>query len=89
MSPELLESAHESDLKFAPGWRVNRPFCGKRLREEVAGFPGHHLAAITMTIRPTDTAKDADIQLQVLFKSMARGLAADYFQHTVHLVVED
>lgn len=89
VSPEALQSAHESDLKFAPGWSVNRPFCGKRLHEVVTDYPGNRMAAITMTIRPSDVAENADIQLQVLFKSLARGVDADYFQHTVHLIVED
>jgi len=88
-SPEALQSAHESDLKFAPGWSVNRPFCGKRLIEEVPGYPGNRLAAITMTIRPSATAEDEDITLQVLLKSLARGMSADFFEHIVHLEVTD
>jgi hypothetical protein len=89
VSPDALESAHESDLKFAPGWSVNRPFCGKRLREVVKGYPGHALAAITMTLRPGETAQDAAITLQVLLKSMARGMTGDYFERIVHLNVTD
>lgn len=82
-----LESAHESALKFAPGWEVNRPFCGKRLVEQVDGCPGDKLAAITMTIRPLENAQDTTVDLQVLFKSLARGLAADYYERSVRLVV--
>jgi len=89
VSPDALQTAHESDLKFAPGWSVNRPFCGKRLMEEVPDYPGNRLAAITMTLRPSDTAENADISLQVLLKSHARGLSADYFERVVHLRVTD
>jgi len=85
--PPALESAHESALKFAPGWEVNRPFCGKRLVEQVDGYPGDKLAAITMTIRPLDNAQDTTVNLQVLLKSLARGLAADYFERSVRLVI--
>lgn len=89
VSPDALQTAHESDLKFAPGWSVNRPFCGKRLIEEVPNYPGDKLAAITMTVRPSDTAHDADVSLQVLLKSYARGLSGEYIERVVHLDVTD
>jgi hypothetical protein len=89
VSPDVLETAHESDMKFAPGWQVNRPFCGKRLVESVEGYPGDKLAAITMTIRPLENAKDAAVSLQVLLKSFARGLDGDYFERVVRLRVTE
>ena len=89
VSPDMLETAHESDMKFAPGWQVNRPFCGKRLVEKVDGYPGEKLAAITMTLRPLPEATDAVISLQVLLKSFARGLDGDYFERVVRLRVTD
>jgi hypothetical protein len=89
VSPEALQSAQESDPKFAPGWQVNRAFCMKRLVEKIDGFPGNQLAAVTMTVRPLEGAEDATVSLQVLLKSSGRGLVGEYFESTVHLRVVD
>jgi hypothetical protein len=89
VSPQELQSAHESDSKFAPGWQVNRAFCMKRLVETIDGFPGDQLAAVTMTVRPLDGAQDATVSLQVLLKSSGRGLPGEYFERVVHLRVID
>ncbi len=87
VDPKELADAPESSLKFAPGWRVNRPFCGKRLNERVDGYEGDHLASITMTIMPTAPAVDAEVKLQVVFKSLARGLRGNYDEKNVKLRV--
>lgn len=89
VDPGELQNAPEAGLKFAPGWLVNRPFCGKRLVETVDGYIGNRLAAITMTLKPLENAQDAEIQLQVLFKSNARGMEGSYYQKKVLLKVLD
>lgn len=89
VSPEALESAPESDPKFAPGWQVNRSFCMKRLVETIDGYPGNQLAAVPMTVRPLEGAGDATISLQVLLKSSGRGLPGDYIERTVRLRVAE
>ncbi len=89
VDPTELKNAPESGLKFAPGWEVNRPFCGKRLVERVKGFEGDKMAAITMTLRPSAEAGDAELQLQVFFKSLARGMEGSYYQERVLLQVVD
>lgn len=89
VDPSELANAPESGLKFAPGWQVNRPFCGKRLNERVDGYEGEHLASITMTLMPTETAGDAEVKFQVLFKSLGRGLQANYYEKNVKLKVID
>lgn len=89
VDPNELANAPESSLKFAPGWQVNRPFCGKRLNERVDGYEGEHLASITMTLMPTETADDAEVKFQVLFKSLGRGLQANYYEKNVKLKVID
>ncbi len=89
VDPNELADAPESSLKFASGWRVNRPFCGKRLNERVDGYEGDHLASITMTIMPTAPAVDGEVKLQVVFKSLARGLRGNYYEKNVKLKVID
>ncbi|MFQ5797696.1 MAG: hypothetical protein ACE5H0_03265 [Bacteroidota bacterium] len=89
VDPNELANAPESSLKFGPGWQVNRPFCGKRLNERVAGYEGEHLASITMTIMPAAMAADAEVKLQIVFKSLARRLRGNYYEKNVQLRVMD
>lgn len=85
--PEEIQRAPESSLKFAPNWEVNRPFCGKRVAGTVKGFEGKKVATLTMSLRPLKEAKDADISLQVLFKSFDRTLVGNYYERKVNLRV--
>lgn len=89
VDPEELQKAPESSLKFAPHWEVNRPFCGKRVVETIKGFEDKKVASLTMSIRPSKEAKDANVLLQVLFKSFDRTLVGNYFERKVNLKVLD
>lgn len=85
VDPRELETAPESSSKFAPGWAVNRAFCGKRLNEDLKEYPGKKGGGLTMTLSPREGAKDATIELQVLFKSMDPTLVGNYYVKRVNL----
>jgi hypothetical protein len=55
----------------------------------VKGFEGNKVATLTMSLRPLKEAKDADISLQVLFKSFDRTLVGNYYERKVNLRVSD
>lgn len=52
--------------KFAPGWEVNLPMSCRLVGDEHPAYPGAHLTALPMTVRPGDAAADADLELQVM-----------------------
>lgn len=52
--------------KFAPGWEVNLPLSCRIVGDKVDGYENAHVTALPMTIRPTDAAGDAEIELQVM-----------------------
>ena len=57
--------------KFAPGWDVNLPMSCRLVGDALAGFEGDRVTVLPMTLRPTDAARDADIELQAMLSSGA------------------
>lgn len=82
--------------KFAAGWNVNLPMACRIVGDKLDAYPNAHITVLPMTVRPTDAAGDADIQLQVMLtrgksvKGAARkGLVSNYFMREVKLRVVD
>lgn len=80
--------------KFAAGWSVNLPLSCRLVGDRLEGFEGAKITAAGMTIRPTDTARDAELELQVMLTSgesvkrkPKKGLRSNYLVRTVHLKV--
>ena len=80
--------------KFAPGWEVNLPLSCRLPGDSVPAFPDAHVSALSMTVRPTDAARDAVVALQVMLTKgesvkgkPAEGMIGNYFERTVQLRV--
>lgn len=80
--------------KFAPGWDVNLPMSCRIVGDKVEGHEGADVTALPMTVRPTDAARDADIELQVMLTAGEavkgkgkEGMIASYFVRRVFLKV--
>ena len=94
LDPTQLETGSLS--KFAPGWDVNLPMACRIVGDEVSNYPGAAMTALPMTVRPGDSARSADVELQVMLTSgeSAKGnpnawLKANYFVRDVILRVVD
>jgi len=82
--------------KFAPGWAVNLPMSCRIVGDTVKGYEGAAVTALPMTIRPSDDARDATLQLQVMLTrgesvkgKPTEGMLGNYFERTVRLKVLD
>lgn len=85
----------ESLSKFLPGWEVNLPMACRIVGDKLEIYPGAQITALPMSIRPTDSAHDGDLTLQVMLtKGEAvkgkpkEGMIGNYHERKVHLVVE-
>jgi len=92
VDPSQIETTALS--KFAPGWEVNLPLSCRIVGDKLAGYEGDALTVLPMTVRPTDTARDAELELQALLtagesvKGAAKeGLLATYLLRKVLLKV--
>jgi len=92
VDPEQIATSGLS--KFAPGWDVNLPMACRIVGDELDAYPGAHITVLPMTVRPTDAARNADLELQVMLtqgesvKGKAKeGLVSNYFVRTVNLKV--
>lgn len=81
--------------KFAPGWEVNLPMSCRLAGDTLKGFGDAHITSLPMTIKPTETAQDAEISLQVMLtkgeskKYNARnGMTGNYFEKKVLLKIK-
>ena len=52
--------------KFAAGWDVNLPMSCRIVGDKLEGYEEAQLTVLPMTVRPTDAARDAEIELQVM-----------------------
>lgn len=82
--------------KFAPGWDVNLPMACRMVGDELDAYADAHITVLPMTVRPTDAARNAALELQVMLtkgesvKGKAKeGLVSNYFVRTVNLKVVD
>jgi hypothetical protein len=82
--------------KFAAGWEADIIYGCKIVGDKSALYPDAAIATAPLTIRPLESAKDADISLQVLMTAgeavknkPKEGLQSNYFIRTVRLRVVD
>ena len=94
VDPTTIESSSLS--KFAPGWDVNLQASCRLVGDNLEGYEDFDLSVLPMTIRPSDSARDADIILQGMLtrgesvKGKAKeGMVGKYFERTVKLKVLD
>lgn len=94
VDPTTIESSSLS--KFAPGWDVNLQASCRLVGDKLEGFEDCDLSVLPMTIRPSDSARDAQIVLQGMLtrgesvKGKAReGMVGNYFERKVTLKVLD
>ena len=82
--------------KFAPGWDVNLPMSCRVVGDQIQGFEGARITALPMSIRPTDSARDAELSLQVMLTKgesvkgkPKEGMVGNYCERKVLLKVRD
>lgn len=80
--------------KFAPGWDVNLPMSCRIVGDSLEGREDALVTILPMTLRPTDAARDAEIELQVMLTTGEavkgkgqEGLVSNYFVRKVVLRV--
>ncbi|MBI4486355.1 MAG: hypothetical protein HY655_10125 [Acidobacteria bacterium] len=52
--------------KFAAGWDVNLPMSCRIVGDRLEGYEDAQLTVLPMTVRPTDAAREAELELQVM-----------------------
>jgi hypothetical protein len=94
VDPETIKSSTLS--KFAPGWDVNLPMSCRIVGDKLDRFENAIITVLPMTIKPTDAARDAELQLQVMFTKgesvkgkPKEGIISNYFERKVKLMVSD
>ncbi len=92
VAPSQIASSTLS--KFAPGWDVNLPMSCRIVGDSLEGRDDALVTVLPMTLRPTDAARDAEIELQIMLttgeavKDKGReGLVSNYFVRKVLLRV--
>jgi hypothetical protein len=82
--------------KFAPGWETNLQLSCRVVGDKLEFYEGASITALPMTIRPTDAARDTDLQLQVMLTKgesvkgkASDGIKGNYLERKVKLVVKD
>ena len=92
VDPTQIESSVLS--KFAPGWDVNLPMSCRIVGDKLEGFEGAALTVLPMTVRPSDAARDAELELQVMLtggeavkNKGQEGLVSNLFVRKVHFKV--
>ncbi|MEW6202610.1 MAG: hypothetical protein AB1546_11570 [bacterium] len=84
----------DSLSKFAPGWEVNLPMGCRIVGDTLEGLEDDNITVLPMTIRPTASAKDTEITLQVMLTKgesvkgkPKEGMIGNYFERTIKLKV--
>jgi hypothetical protein len=92
VDPSQIESSTLS--KFAPGWDVNLPMSCRIVGDSLEGRDDALVTVLPMTLRPTDAARDAEIELQVMLTAGEavkgkgqEGLVSNFFVRNVVLRV--
>ena len=92
VDPAQIEASTLS--KFAPGWDVNLPMSCRLVGDKIETYDGALVTVLPMTVRPTDAARDAEIELQVMLTAGdavkgkdKEGLVSNYFVRKVILKV--
>lgn len=81
--------------KFAPGWDVNLPMSCRVTGDKLPGYEDAGITVLPMTIQPLSTARNAEMQLQVMLTKgesvkgdPKKGLTGTYFERKVLLQVK-
>ena len=92
VDPTQIEASTLS--KFAPGWDVNLPMSCRLVGDKIETYDGALVTVLPMTVRPTDAARDAEVELQVMLTAGdavkgkdKEGLVSNYFVRKVLLKV--
>lgn len=92
VDPAQIEASTLS--KFAPGWDVNLPMSCRVVGDRLEGQEGANATVLPMTLRPTDAARDGELELQVMLTAGeavkgkgGEGLISNYFVRRVRLQV--
>lgn len=92
VDPSQIEASTLS--KFAPGWDVNLPMSCRIVGDSLEGRDDALVTVLPMTLRPTDAARDAEVELQVMLTAGEavkgkgqEGLVSNFFVRTVVLRV--
>jgi hypothetical protein len=94
VDPNTIETS--SLTKFAPGWNVNLPMACRIIGDNIDIYKGSNITVLPMTIRPTDTAINAELTLQVMLTKgesvkgkPKEGMIGNYFKRIVKFRVLD
>jgi hypothetical protein len=94
VDPETIKSSSLS--KFAPGWDVNLPMACRIVGDKLDPFENATITVLPMTLEPTDDARDAELQLQIMLTKgesvkgkPKEGIISNYFERKVRLMVLD
>lgn len=94
VDPSTIESSSLS--KFAPAWEVNLQASCRLVGDKLEGFEDSDISVLPMTIRASDSARDAQIVLQGMLtrgesvKGKGKeGMVGNYFERKVTLRVLD
>lgn len=94
IDPMTIETTSLS--KFAPGWDVNLPMACRVVGDKLDGYEGSKITVLPMTLRPSDSARDAELILQVMLTkgesvkgNPKKRILGNYFERTVRLKVVD
>lgn len=81
--------------KFAPGWETNLTMSCRLVGDTAKGHEGARVTSLPLTVRPSEAAKDTEVEWQILMTSgdavkgdATQGLTQNYFLRKVRLKVE-
>ena len=92
VDPEMIGASALSC--FAPGWNINLPMACRVVGDKWDESSDADYTVLPMSVRPTDAARDASVELQVMLTKGAsvkgkakEGLIGNYFERKVALRV--
>lgn len=92
IDPDQIESSSLS--KFPPSWESNLPMACRLVGDKSESYPDANITVLPMTIRPTDSAVDGFVSLQIMLTKgesvkgkPKEGMQASYFERTLYLKV--
>lgn len=82
--------------KFAPGWETNLQLSCRVVGDKLEFYNEANITSLPMTIRPSDDARNTELQLQVMLTKgesvkgkATEGMKGNYLERKVKLVVKD
>lgn len=92
IDPQTIETSSLS--KFAPGWECNLQMACRVVGDKLENYEGAKITALPITMRPTDAARDSELQLQVMLtkgesvkRNAKQGIVGNYFVKKVNLKI--